>query len=204
MMRVPALDGIRGIAILLVLVGHGFSGFVGHTLGQDGVRLFFVLSGFLITHQLLEARSSQASRGEQLRMFYARRFFRLFPIYYLFLIVATLLNFGGARSFDALYLWTYTYNMTVAGIDAAMAHGVSHLWSLCVEEQFYLVWPWLVVWVASRKRLWWTTLAVVVASLALRLWLLYDDHWRADYVLMPTNADALGIGALMAIRRPSV
>ena len=147
MARIPSLDGWRAIGVTLVLVSHmpfsaGFPEPYAYQLtevfdGELGVRLFFVLSGFLITHLLLaEAR---ASGGISLKRFYIRRALRILPIYVAYLLVLGVLTALGLYH-DALSSWigalTFTRNMIGQGRSATV-----QLWSLAVEEQFYLVWP---------------------------------------------------------------
>jgi peptidoglycan/LPS O-acetylase OafA/YrhL len=146
--RIPSLDGLRAIAILLVLVSHlaGSKHFlsmeaVGRIgdLGNLGVRLFFVISGFLITRLLLGefAKTQQIS----LRTFYVRRLLRIFPAFYAFIIVATLLSTIGFATIDRrdfISAITYTMNYRPMHPDT---YTLRHLWSLAVEEQFYVVWP---------------------------------------------------------------
>jgi peptidoglycan/LPS O-acetylase OafA/YrhL len=155
----PALDGIRGIAILLVLVHHftlfdpitsvgAWLGFVA-LLGWSGVDLFFVLSGFLITGILIDARTSD----RYFISFYARRTLRIFPLYYLvvFLCFVVLPYFPrwhellvGHANLPEWPYWTYLVNFSIAERDA-FQHGVLDVaWSLAIEEQFYLLWAVLV------------------------------------------------------------
>ena len=146
--RIPSLDGLRGIAIGLVLLSHlaGARHFVSFDtmlrvgdVGNLGVRLFFVISGFLITRLLLSeiARTQRIS----LKAFYIRRVLRIFPAFYVFIIAATLLAGLGlatvSRS-DLLYAVTYTMNYHATHMEN---FSLRHLWSLAVEEQFYLIWP---------------------------------------------------------------
>jgi peptidoglycan/LPS O-acetylase OafA/YrhL len=167
--HIPALDGIRGIAIIAVMVFHFFL-FGGLSpqnkidgifyavakMGWAGVDLFFVLSGFLITGILHDSRGNDGF----FRIFYARRFFRIFPLYYgalvLFLVVLPLsgaawkaLETGPKEQF---WLWAYVTNIRIA-LDndwGRVPKALIHFWSLAVEEQFYLAWPFL-VYFASRR-----------------------------------------------------
>src|SRR5262245_34719431 len=143
MVRLPQLDGLRALAVLGVLVCHSTDSEWAH-LGPFGVRLFFVISGFLITRILLEQRGAPV--GSVLRAFYWRRLGRIAPLYYVALIVYWSFGVPGARE---LWPWlvTYTSNM----VDPATPLGfVGHFWSLAVEEQFYLVWPPLVLLLSRR------------------------------------------------------
>jgi peptidoglycan/LPS O-acetylase OafA/YrhL len=211
--RLPGLDGLRGCAILLVMAVH----FVGNatprtwaerlavklsSYGLLGVDLFFVLSGFLITGLLLDAKSDP----HYFRNFYARRTLRIFPLYYavlalLFLVlprVAALpLPLEESRVHQA-WLWTYTANFFIAAEASWALPYVSHFWSLAIEEHFYLVWP-LVVFGVRREALERICLAVVGAALALRIALsLLGMSELSISVLTPCRLDAICVGALLA------
>jgi peptidoglycan/LPS O-acetylase OafA/YrhL len=200
--RWPALDGLRGVAILLVILAHtlGDLFLVG---GMVGVTLFFVLSGFLITNLLIEERENTGRID--LKAFYARRALRLLPalgIYLVGISTVMLVMRLDIPVFEiswppALYVANY---VQIFGMDL-MAH--RHTWSLAVEEHFYLVWPVLVGLGAARRA---RSLGIVVLLLI---------GWRLAVHLSPanplwayagtdTNAYALGIGALVAaVRRGS-
>ena len=158
--RVPALDGIRGIAVTLVALLH--FGYLNG--GWIGVQAFFVLSGFLITGILLADRD--APLRAYLRRFYWRRTLRIFPLYYgyLALLAVSYALRGVPAEFadDAGALFTYTYNFTRA-TDFTPTPFFTHLWSLAVEEQFYLVWPFL-VHALSRRAL--VALACALVAMA--------------------------------------
>ena len=144
--RIPELDGLRGIAILMVLLVHfGMFQPQGHAeaavfrffeMGWAGVDLFFVLSGYLITTILLKAKTSAFYYTH----FYIRRFLRIFPLYYVFLTGFLLVTlWQGAPVLEQVWYWSYLANFRIG-----LGHridGLSHFWSLAIEEQFYLVWP---------------------------------------------------------------
>ena len=143
--RIPCLDGLRALAILLVLYAHGhFPG--DHLLplrtlkgrcGFLGVQIFFVLSGFLITTLML--REVRRTGRLHLGRFYLRRALRIVPAYAAYLVLLAILDASGAAHLDShqwLAAGTYTVNFL-----PALPHPMSHLWSLCVEEHFYLLWP---------------------------------------------------------------
>ena len=218
--HVPALDGVRGVAILLVLIIHslGLQSDPDNLLlfqlgraGWVGVDLFFVLSGFLITGILLD----HLGHPGVFKSFYARRALRIFPLYYAFL--AVLLGAGALISglqtpgFQQVWnnqgwLWLYATNIKLAFggnfNDFGFAGGgwveAGHFWSLAVEEQFYLFWPLalLLVGVGRARAL---TIAVCVLAFASRYLLVESGHLTAAYVSMPCRMDALGAGALVAV-----
>jgi peptidoglycan/LPS O-acetylase OafA/YrhL len=226
--RLLVLDGLRGLAILLVMQHHfwglafGLSGrrpelgidvFASRVIGAGwfGVDLFFVLSGFLITGILYDAKRSAFF----FRNFYARRFLRIFPLYYLFLVIILFLfplwpRIAGPLQISKLqdtqlWFWTYMVN-NASGIkqfDAQMPAGSGQFWSLAVEEQFYLVWPFLVL-LLSRRMMMGLCAVLVVGALALR-YVLTDPvsasfaNLNASHVLLPARVDTLALGALLAL-----
>lgn len=182
--HLPALDGIRGIAILAVLAAHlaptiqvDEDGLARRALsfGVLGVDLFFVLSGFLITGILLDAKG----RPGYFRSFYARRVLRIFPAYYAYLVVIGLLVRTGtihlARADWLPWHLAYLSNM-MPGRGVPLVHYLSHMWSLAIEEQFYLVWP-AVVSLAGRRSLLALCLAGVVLVGATRAVAAWEDVW---------------------------
>lgn len=210
--RVPELDGLRGVAILLVMVYHFvlYGGWrpVGPvetwlyrvaTTGWIGVDLFFVLSGFLITGILYDAKGG----GRYFRSFYARRVLRIFPLYYGFLaayfaLAPFLSSAGTALREGQTWYWTYLVNVDIALHGWPDHYAIAHFWSLAVEEQFYLLWP-LVVFLFGRKGLLRVCVLCVLGALALRIGLGWYDHRLAAYVLMPARIDALAIGGWLAV-----
>jgi peptidoglycan/LPS O-acetylase OafA/YrhL len=210
----PALDGLRGIAIILVLFHHFTiirpATALEHTLaniawiGWSGVDLFFVLSGFLITGILIDARGSD----RYFSSFYMRRTLRIFPLYYLVVFTSLViipqvpaaydLLVGRGAPREQLPYWLYLTNFAVAERNA-FVHGVLDIaWSLAIEEQFYLVWA-AVVWLWPPRLLGPLCAAIVIAAPLARAWALADGAEPIDvYVLTPFRADALATGALLA------
>ena len=172
--HVPALDGIRGVAILLVLGVHSHSLVPGGGLGVD---LFFVLSGFLITSLLLGEWG--VTGAIDLRAFYRRRALRLLPALIVMLVaysvVASLLHVQHAPS-GALLGLTYTFNGAAAWF-GFQALGLDHLWSLAAEEQFYLLWPPILCLALARR------INPRLLALGLALAVLAFASWRAELVL---------------------
>ena len=137
----PSLDGIRALAFLAVFWNHARPDT--HNWGAMGVQVFFALSGFLITRIL--DRGETGRLGPDLRRFYLRRTLRIFPLYYALLVVV-----GLARGWvDPVWHLTYTYNIKVY-ISHGFDHVLAHFWTLCVEEQFYLLYP-LIFWLTPAR-----------------------------------------------------
>jgi peptidoglycan/LPS O-acetylase OafA/YrhL len=209
--RIAALDGLRGIAIALVMVHHyaqsmpirsGFDRALAAVANSTwvGVDLFFVLSGFLITGILLDVKGRPAS----LRSFYARRALRIFPIYYLLLAVLyfVLPWFGhalrGAAAKQPAWFWLHGSNILTARAGWP-DRPVAHLWSLSIEEHFYLVWPALVLWLRPRPLLL-VLLATICGAAGLRVLLLRAGASPdAVFVLTPCRIDSLAMGGVLAL-----
>lgn len=208
----PQLDALRFFAVLGVIVAHNWHPKRLPWLFGDldwaglGVRLFFVLSGFLITRILLACRDSQEQTSQPaffyIRQFYARRFLRIFPIYYLVLIIVFVSNIPPARE---VWIWlvTYTTNVYITVFNTWVGR-LGHFWTLAVEEQFYLVWPWLVLF-APKK--WLTPIIMILIPIG-PIYRLYAyenfpfDIGAMDFkaaTLTPASLDILGIGALLAL-----
>jgi peptidoglycan/LPS O-acetylase OafA/YrhL len=211
--HLPGLDGVRGLAILLVMAVHFVGDATARTWGERlaaklgnygvlGVDLFFVLSGFLITGLLLDSKGGPG----YFRNFYARRTLRIFPLYYtvlaLLFLVLPLVTALPAPLEDARrhqgWLWTYTANFFIAAKGSWALTYVSHFWSLAIEEHFYLLWP-LVVFTFRRETLERICLGVIGVALALRIALSFAGVSPLSIsVLTPCRVDALCIGALIA------
>lgn len=212
--RLPALDGVRGLAIALVLARHvigwplesaaqltGWKFFLWRAtqLGGLGVDLFFVLSGFLITRILLENRSSP----RLFPAFYVRRCCRILPLYFSLLVAVFALqpfvhsDVLWKKLFESQHSWlsyaTFTQNiyMGLAGTTGGIALAVT--WSLAVEEQFYLGLPWVVRFLPTRH-LPWLFAAGIPWALLVRI------HWNDERsrVWLPSHADSLLLGCLLA------
>lgn len=201
------LDGLRAFAIGAVFVEHWAPW--GSPLrgalpwGSLGVRLFFVLSGFLITDILLSnrarAEAEAISRLSVLRRFMARRALRIFPALYAVAIAMAVFNLGASREVLPFTL-TYTANLHFAAIGTWPA-AVAHFWSLGVEEQFYLAWPWLILFAPVRKLPAILAATVVVGPLS-RLAVVLLGGNQITAMCLPTSClDTLGVGALLAIAR---
>lgn len=151
----PQLDGLRAVAVLMVFVSHWvpWPYQLSFPWGNFGVDMFFVISGLLITDILLRARRfiEQGNQGLPftLRQFYVRRFLRIFPLYYAFLLAYAMAAESPVNQLTP-WLWTYTINLYRVFVDVNWEGPISHVWSLSVEEQFYLVWPWVILLAPKR------------------------------------------------------
>src|SRR5665647_1019424 len=198
----PALDAVRGVAILMVMIDHlALRGVT--SAGSVGVTMFFTLSGFLITSLMLEEHD--AVGRVSLRAFYRRRALRLLPALLVFLgamlIAWRFIGPGAASPIDVLLALSYFGNwFSAAGFDL---HGVAHTWSLAVEEQFYIAWP-VVFMLLSRRRALRTTLLWVAGLGAIGFATIRFVEWdggqggRWVYFATEARADALLIGCLVA------
>lgn len=198
--RIPSLDGLRALSIVLVIISHlaGTGNFpltkqAGDLfdLGALGVRVFFIISGFLITGLLLHEINKTGSIS--LRRFYFRRTFRIFPAYYFFLLTLLCLTLAGTISLTKADLWpafTYTTNYFPAG-----GWYVGHTWSLAVEEQFYLLWP-AVLLVAGRKKGRVIALMVIILCPLIRIAYLHSSFGTKYH--FEQVADSIATGCLLA------
>lgn len=206
---IKALDGVRGIAAIMVMLFHFFSAsplkgssvFVYMQsmtkIGQTGVVLFFVLSGFLITRILIATKNNQ----DFFRNFYARRAFRIFPLYYLFLIIyyfiVPLINNTPIIHFsNSWYVWIYLQNFADT-FHWQYVDGPPHYWSLAVEEHFYLFWP-LIVFYVKETKLTNIIYMLILISWLTRIVLIINGFGAAHFTF--SNVDALAIGALLALK----
>ena len=172
----PQFDGLRALAVLTVMVDH-FSADVPNFplpdwihLGATGVRLFLVLSGYFITASLRRARDrmdgGELSAGKTIGAFYWRRLLRIGPAYFVFAAIALLLNLGAIRH-NWPWVFTGTVNWLIAWKDQ-WPLAISHLWSICVQEQFYLLWP-LLILLLPRRWMLSAIIAVAFAGIAFRI-----------------------------------
>jgi peptidoglycan/LPS O-acetylase OafA/YrhL len=198
---------MRGIAILLVIFYHNF-GFINYFFfGWLGVDLFFVLSGFLITNILINT----ISKPNHLKNFYVKRILRIFPLYYLtlviFLLLLPLLNLRaeGINYFlqNQLWLWVYLQNWLFIIKPPGNNLLLTHLWSLAVEEQFYLVWPFIILFVKKVKALFYFMLALLLTVVALRysLWIYKIENFAYFNLYTFSRIDGICIGSMLALVR---
>ena len=213
--HLPALDGIRGMAVLMVVAhhllgantntGNAFYDSVSriHEVLWMGVELFFVLSGFLITGILYDSLSSKS----YFKNFYARRVLRIFPVYYGFLLVLICLSYPLHLQWHGtqFILLSYTQNLGIftkdyMGFRPAEFINLNHFWSLAVEEQFYFAWPCIVFFVRDARKIILTGLALSAGAVILRFIMLAHGGPRYEiYVFTPCRVDSLMIGGVLAL-----
>jgi peptidoglycan/LPS O-acetylase OafA/YrhL len=204
--HMPQLDGLRAVAAGMVVCFHFYRPVREYVhLGGIGVRVFFVLSGFLITGILLRTRfATDAGSGTSavaLRRFYIRRFLRIFPLYYLALALAWVIRVEGAREgivWHAAYLSNVRFFLDNAATPGRWGGHVSHFWSLAVEEQFYLLWPW-VIFFAPRRRLPAIALGAALLGPLFRYVVATATGNDITPVLLPGCIDSLALGAYLAM-----
>jgi peptidoglycan/LPS O-acetylase OafA/YrhL len=215
--HLPVLDGVRGLAVLMVLLFH-FVGtvppsssveraIVGVTnYGAYGVELFFVLSGFLITGILYDSHS----HPRYFRNFYMRRILRIFPLYYgvlvlVFFVAPLIPPLRGATINDLVdrqaWAWLYAVNIYIARQGEWSFSYLDHFWSLSIEEHFYVFWPLVVFLLARRPRaLIAVSLAITLCAMLARLiGSLVGLSWWTTYTLTPFRLDGLALGAFLAV-----
>lgn len=213
--RVPGLDGLRGATVIIVFVSHlevilpipRLAVVPGGTVSLDS---FFVLSGFLITALMLreQARTSKVNTPR----FYRRRAIRLLPPLLAVLVAQALFAYASGISYHEEWTsllsvvfyysnWKLAFNST--GLGGTIAPGLQHLWSLALEEQFYLVWPWVTIYFLTiRARL--RTVVIVLVSLIVaisvhRAFMYHGvNSWYADFIRTDTRADGILLGCLVA------
>ena len=183
----PQIDGLRAIAVSLVFLYHAvpvtasYSVFamVGRGAAWWGVHLFFVISGYLITGILYRSRQSILSQRETKRAaivrFYLRRSLRIFPLYYLVVFSGIAIGLPSALgNWGALLTCTLNLKMASQGWSV---EDYAHFWSLSVEEQFYVAWPWIVLF-APKLVLFISSIAMLVVPLIFRYWASNPTTWR--------------------------
>ena len=200
--RIPSLDGLRAVSIALVLLGH-LAGtrnfpialpFIG-SYANLGVRVFFVISGYLIT-TLLVKEHDKTGRINLLE-FYRRRAYRILPPAYLYMLLICLVGWSQLSALNVFSAFTYITNYFIASTPWRLGH----LWSLSIEEQFYVLWPAVLVFAFARGRR--IALSVVLLAPLLRIAFYFAGFQYIEYYF-PTVADAIATGCLLAIVWPDL
>ena len=213
--HLPGLDGVRAIAVLMVIVHHALylsahrtlaQNILRHVTGQGwvGVDLFFVLSGFLITGILMDVQV----RKHALRNFYLRRVLRIVPVYVTFLLfslwiapIAGILTAAETTQLHQtqLWFWTYSVNLLIAlHTWSAASFPVVHLWSLAVEEQFYILWPLAALMLTPRALKRAAIACIIGAEICRAFSILHGWGGQFNYVMLPARMDSLAAGAFLA------
>lgn len=213
MNRIPEIDGLRGIAILMVVSFHYINNqlvasqnlfgkmlYFSTSFGWAGVDLFFVLSGYLIGNILLRTKNSPY----YLQTFFVRRLLRIIPNYYLLLVIIFIVfnsSFLQSNTFlsgnQSIPFWSYFFmihNFFMGAQENMGNAALSVTWSIGIEEQFYVIFPFLLL-VIKKKILPFLLITFIVLANVLRF---SFDHWIPSYVLLPCRADAISLGVLVA------
>ena len=217
MKHIKSLDGIRGYAIIAVMIYHFTIGFQQSASLNEweqglalllnvfwmGVDLFFVMSGFLITSLLCR----DVNNSHYYQRFYIRRFLRIFPLFYALLFVLTILLPWLSEGFsektalfqeNSIWFWTYLVNWRIAYVGDFELFQGGYMWSLAVEEQFYLIWPLIIKW--GRDRLVQICGGLFAFGLAVKIGMvIYGTTGTALYTSTFTHMDALLLGSVLAV-----
>ena len=199
---IESFDGIRGIGVICVLAAHCFPFINIFQIGWVAMDYFFVLSGFLITGILVDS----VEKKNYLKNYLGRRVLRVFPVYYLFLILMFLIipnifpalfdQYGYLQS-KQIWFWLYAQNWLFSFEGFPNKLYLSHLWSMAVEEQFYLFWPFIIWFLRGKKLIYFCVLAIPFAF----FFRLYGGNWGLvfpfQYVNTLSRMDSLLIGALI-------
>jgi peptidoglycan/LPS O-acetylase OafA/YrhL len=204
---IPSLDGLRAGSAAIVILAHALAYLPGRPerfpsvelswLGQSGVDVFFVISGFLITYLLL--KENETTGTIRLKNFYFRRFFRIFPPFYAYLAVVGILWVTGlvpqnARNFISAATYTWNYQPHVAG------YFLAHTWSLSLEEQFYLLWPPCLVLFGKEKSTYLSLGIILLSPVSRALTYLLAPSLRGNEgIMLHTRLDTIMFGCAMAL-----
>lgn len=204
----PGLNGLRALAALTVLISHIFQDTFGNwglptvklPLFTDGVTLFFVISGFLITYLLLQELGK--THTVDISKFYLRRILRIWPIYYLYILIVIILLLCTGEEAEILNKTLFYYLFFAANVPLVLTTGINlivHYWSIGVEEQFYLFWPWLIK--LSRNKIITITISVLLLWIFLKFgsYVLFTNKSLLYKFFNVTRFHCMMIGAIGAI-----
>lgn len=202
---IKQFDGLRFFAIIMVMMAHWLQWRIDRTVVSVfpfdlGVTLFFVLSGFLITNILIHNKSKYEKVNKPKKSliisFYIRRFLRIFPIYYLTLLFLYLIDY---KNMQEIFPWLVSYTLNIyQSLHNAYVGDFNHFWSLAVEEQFYLFWPWVIIFVPN-KHLQKVMIGTIILSILTKTYIfIYELNWMANTYFTISCLGSLGLGALFA------
>jgi peptidoglycan/LPS O-acetylase OafA/YrhL len=200
----PQLDGLRVLAVGMVMMGHWWQWKWTQPILKGlplvhGVTLFFVLSGYLITRILLQENHIRIHNGQGylpfMVRFYVRRTLRIFPLYYMVIFSLFLIDYPNARE---LFPWLLSYTTNIyQSIHNTYVGDFNHFWSLGVEEQFYLFWPWLLLAFPRSKSLIWAMLGIAVLGMGTRIYLAVEvGKWMATSYFTLSCMPILAMGGI--------
>jgi peptidoglycan/LPS O-acetylase OafA/YrhL len=203
---IKGLDALRALLVAIVVIGHSrihlfymepgpFAKIIQVLLPTDtfGVDVFFVLSGFLISSILLRAENSNLPKIIVVRNFVARRTLRIFPVYYLTVLILWFINYPDIHQYLP---WFLTYTSNILCFKTHFWNAFSHTWSLSVEEQFYLIWPWLILFI--NKKYFKYLFAVFILFGPVSSFISMKIYHGLSPILLPNCFDSFGIGGLYA------
>src|ERR1035437_920354 len=200
------LDGLRFFAILSVMIGHWLQWQINRPIINgfpfgNGVTLFFVLSGYLITDILLKNKRKYVDisipKITLIKSFYIRRVLRIFPLYF---VTIFFLFFISYKNTHEIFPWLVTFTSNIfQSINNTYVGEFNHFWSLAVEEQFYLFWPWLIILIPTKysEKIIFGLISISILT-KVYLFIYFPDKWMANSYFTLSCMHALGIGALIS------
>ena len=194
------INGIRFIAVMFVIFHHTVAGAVVKifNFGFFGVNLFFVLSGFLISEKLIVEKLEGKKIKSIIINFFIRRILRIFPLYFLYLLISYII-IPNEFAHYTFWLITFSSNFWITIHNELTFWYLTHLWSIALEEQFYLIWPFFIIYIPIHKMIYFF-LTLICFALFFRWYttLNYTNFKLYNYTMLHTNLDSLGIGAILA------
>lgn len=194
------INGIRFIAVIFVIFHHTIGNEIEKifNFGFFGVNLFFVLSGFLISEKLILEKLKGTSDKVIIKNFFFRRLLRIFPLYFLYLIICYIIV-PNEFSHYTFWLITFSTNFWITLNNELTFWYLTHLWSIALEEQFYLFWPFIIIFIPIRKLIYFFLVVICFAVIFRWYSTLHFNNFKLyNYTMLHTNLDSLGIGALLA------
>jgi peptidoglycan/LPS O-acetylase OafA/YrhL len=199
-MHYKQIDGLRFLAVTCVIFHHVFPLFnlTRIDLGFFGVNLFFVISGFLISEILIKQKDSGNSISLILKTFFIRRSLRIFPLYFLYILICYFIVPLQVNEY-IYWLLSYSINIWIVLKGQLAFWYFTHLWSLSIEEQFYIIWPFIVLFIPKKYFLK-SVLLLIITSIVIRLimYFILDNSHLFNYTMLPVSLDCFGMGALLA------